>query len=145
MSSLMHRGEHFGVWMKAELSTGASGGTHAQGLALSREPRAADTAPPFKCKQLPMVQESISQSPAQILKEETSPPSQISLQNLNLILIFISLMNSGVSHLPFSGPWGTFQGVCRRRPPPLCENKCTLKNVSRKGSLEQLMGRCRTC
>lgn len=145
MSSLMHRGEHFGVWMKAELSTGASGGTHAQGLALSREPRAADTAPPFKCKQLPMVQESISQSPAQILKEEISPPSQISLQNLNLILIFISLMNSGVSHLPFVF-WTTgYISRCLFPPPPLCENKCTLKNVSRKGSLEQLMGRCRTC
>lgn len=48
-------------------------------MGLSAEPRAADTALPFKCKQLLMVQESISQSPAQILKEGISPPSRVPL------------------------------------------------------------------
>lgn len=86
--SLIHRGEHFGVWRRDPMEMG-----------LSTEPRAADTALPFKCKQLLMVQESISQSPAQILKEGISPPSRVPLQNLNLI--FINLTNSGVSHLPF--------------------------------------------
>lgn len=78
----MCRAEVLVVWKRAELSPVGSGGSHTAValqaqimLSLRDEPAGtADTALLFKCKQLFMVQESISHCPAQSFFKKPSSP-----------------------------------------------------------------------
>lgn len=101
-------------------------------LSLSDEPSGtADTAFLFKCKQLFMVQESISHCPAQTFWKNLSSP-WIFFKNLNLISI--KLTSFSVCYLHFA-LWTMFEVYLKFSPTDfMSRNAVFLKNARGNGS-----------